>query len=69
MCNPVKEKDEDGDMVAETTEVNVVDEKKNIGKITIDLGAVENVLRRNYLPEIPSAVFSWITARSLIHRS
>ena len=34
-------------------EVNVVDEKKNIGKITIDSGAAENVLPRNYLPEIP----------------
>ena len=53
LCHPVKEKDEDGDMVSETMEVSVVDEKENIGKITIDSGAAENVLPRNYLPEIP----------------
>ena len=49
LCHPVKEKDEDGDMVSETMQINVVDEKKNIGEITIDSGAAENVLPRNYL--------------------
>ena len=40
LCHPIKEKDEDGDiLVGETMEANVVDEKKNIGKITIDSGA------------------------------
>ena len=41
--------------MSETMEVNVVDEKKNIGKNTIDSGAAENVLSRNYLPENSSA--------------
>ena len=31
----------------------MVDEKKNIGKITIDSGAAGNMLPRSYLPEIP----------------
>ena len=54
LCHPVKEKDEDGDIVVgETMEVNVIDEKKNTGKITIDSGAAENVLLRDYLTGIP----------------
>ena len=53
-CHPIKEKNEDGDiLVGDTMEVNVFDEKKNFGKITIDSGAAENVLPRDYLPGIP----------------
>ena len=53
LCHPIKEKDEDGDIVVgETMEVNVVDVKKNFGKITIDSGAAENVLPREYLPVV-----------------
>ena len=40
-------------VVGETMEVNVIDEKKNTGKITIDSGAAENVLLRHYLTGIP----------------
>ena len=54
LCHPVKEKDEDRDIVVgETVEVNEVDEKKSLDKITIDSGAAENVLPRDYLPGIP----------------
>ena len=34
-------------------EINGVDDKMSVGKITIDSGAAENVPLRSYLPEVP----------------
>ena len=70
LCHPVKEKDEDGDIVVgETMEVNVIDDKKNTGKITIDSGAAEKRASTRLPHWNSSTALSRITARSLLHRS
>ena len=48
------QRDDFGDIVArEAMEINGVDDRTKVGRITIDSGAAENVLPRDYLPEVP----------------
>ena len=52
LCGTSEDKDEDKTADA-ATEINGLDGKSSTGKITIDSGAAENVLPRDYLPEVP----------------